>query len=367
MPRPKYILSDYLKNGLYWKLTRTVNFPIYSKADCRKISDLISKKNLTPISESTLYRLFLTNTKNNYPYVHTLDVLAFFCGYKNWYNLENHLNELQNFEWSFGKLTNPQLNTNSLLKICIHRNELKPLYEFAEQFDESLEIEKKYVLGAELFKGLKSSPNRNIQFFKNLSSLPIVRESFFELLADPAFTIKDYEAGIKYYLLGIKPEHSTRALQDFIFGNTLLFRYYYLNNKSTDCKKLGKKLYEEYNFSMRELNKINIFPRTRYLAYKLFHLSSANEPTNSEKHEEWLIDYAEKSIKNLSIPEQRILFYVIADSFCNYQFSIKEKQEQLKQVFKEVYNYLPTNIVSLNLKDQLPYLDQNATNIWKIF
>jgi hypothetical protein len=99
----------------------------------------------------------------------------------------------------------------------------------------------------------------------------------------------------------------------------------------------------------------------------LFYFSSANEPTNSEKHETWLIDYAEKSIKNLSIPEQRILFYVIADAFCNYQFSIKEKQEQLKQVFKEVYNYLPTNILSLNLKDQLPYLDQNATNIWKIF
>ena len=67
MPRPKYILSDYLKNGLYWKLTRTVNFPIYSKADCRKISGLINQRKLSPVSESTLYRLFLSNSQNHVP------------------------------------------------------------------------------------------------------------------------------------------------------------------------------------------------------------------------------------------------------------------------------------------------------------
>jgi len=364
MPRPKYILSDYLKNGLYWKLTRTVNFPIYSKADCRKISELISLNNLTPISESTLYRLFLTNTRNNYPYIHTLDTLSIFCGFKNWYQLETHLNELQNFEWSIGKIDKSKVKANSLLKICIHRNELKSLYEFSEQFDETLEIEKKYLLGAEYFKSLKSNPNKNINFFKNLSKLPIVRESFFELLADPSFTIKDYESGLKYYLLGIKPEHSNKALQDFIFGNSLLLRYYYLNNKPSDFKKLGKKLFEEYNFTSKELNKINVFPRTRYLAYKLFYL---NENNKIEKHTDWLLSYAEKSKQGLSLGEQRILFFVIADAFCNCSLINEEKNTQLKNIFKDVYTSLPANIFVLPLKKALPYLDQNATAIWKIF
>ena len=367
MPRPKYILSDYLKNGLYWKLTRTVNFPIYSKADCRKISELISLRNLTPISESTLYRLFLTNTRNNYPYIHTLDTLAVFCDFINWHDLESHLNELQNFEWSFGNLDEGKLNTKSLLKICIHRNELKSLYDFSEQFDESLEIEKKYLLGAEYFKSLKSNPNNNINFFRNLSKLPIVRESLFELLADPSFTIKDYEAGIKYYLLGIKPEHSTRALQDFIFGNSLLIRYYYLNNKSSEFKKLGKKLYEEYNFSLRDLNRINVFPRTRYLACKLFYLGTINDSIKVEKHIEWLLAYAEKSKTGLNLDEQRILFYVLADAFCNYSLTGSEKLEALKNVFRDVYNSLPANLFALPLNKALPYLDQNAKNIWRIF
>jgi hypothetical protein len=367
MPRPKYILSDYLKNGLYWKLTKTVNFPIYSKADCRKISEMISLKNLTPISESTLYRLFLTNNRNNYPYIHTLNTLSIFCGFKNWHHLESHLNELQNFEWTFGKLEKPTLTTNSLLKICIHRNELKPLYEFSEQFNEGLEIEKKYLLGAEYFKSLKSNPNRNIEFFKNLSQLQIVRESFFELLADPSFTIKDYELGLKYYLLGIKPEHSAKALQDFIFGNSLLLRYYYLNNKSSEFKKLGKKLYEDYNFSIRDLNRAHIFPKTRYLAYKLYYFDFTNDYLKIEKHTNWLMEFAEKSKKNLSINEQRILFFVMADAFCNCKLINEEIQNKLKNIFMDTYKHLPANLISQPLKNTLPYLDQNATNIWKIF
>lgn len=367
MPRPKYILSDYLKNGLYWKLTRTVNFPIYSKADCRKISELISLRNLTPISESTLYRLFLTNTRNNYPYIHTLDTLAVFCDFNNWHDLERRLNELQNFEWSFGNLNEGKLNTKSLLKICIHRNELKSLYDFSEQFDESLEIEKKYLLGAEYFKSLKSNPNKNINFFKNLSKLPIVRESFFELLADPSFTIKDYEAGLKYYLLGIKPEHSNKALQDFVFGNSLLLRYYYLKNQVSNFKVLGKKLYVDYNFTTKDLSKINVFPRTRYLAYKLFYLLHLNEISKVEMHIEWLLTYAEKSKQGLNVGEQRILFYVIADAFCNCSLTTIEKQLQLKNIFIDVYNSLPANLYALPLKKALPYLDQNATAVWKIF
>jgi len=71
MPKPKYILSDYLKKGLYRQITDTVNFPIYTKADCRRISELIHTKT-APVSESTLYRLFLSNNQNNVPYVHTL-------------------------------------------------------------------------------------------------------------------------------------------------------------------------------------------------------------------------------------------------------------------------------------------------------
>ena len=140
-----------------------------------------------------------------------------------------------------------------------------------------------------------------------------------------------------------------------------------IKNKISELKKLGKSLYEEFNFSTKELNRINVFPRTRYLAYKLFYLYTSNSTLKLEKHIEWLLAYAEKSKQGLSINEQRILFYVLADAFCSCPFISNEKQESLKNIFVDVYKLMPANLASLPLKKALPYLDQNAKNIWRIF
>ena len=366
MPKPKYILSDYLKRGLYRQITDTVNFPIYTKADCRKISELINQRKLSQVSESTLYRLFLSNSQNNVPYIHTLNILANFCGFTNWDKLEQDLNSLSNFEQSFGKIHNQNGTHKSLMTICIHRNELKPIYEFAEQFDQSLEIEKKFLLGAELFEGLKSNPNNNELFFKNLSQLPIIRESFFELMADPTFRIKDYETGIKCYLSNIKPEMSVQGLQDFLFGNSLLFRHYYITQRKTEAELLGKQLYIEYNFSLKELEKIHLFPRMRYLAYKLFHLSINESLKKAEQHEEWLLNYAKKISSYANSTEQSIVFYTLADAFCNHNYTSESRHETLKTIFKHILDSLPTSITTAPLKQALPYLDQNASSRWKL-
>ena len=364
MPKPKYILSTFYKSKLYWKLVETVCFPILTKSDCKKISDLIAIKNLPRVSESTLYRLLLLKNNDKTPYLHTLDILALFCGFANWHKLEHHFNEVSKFEYSYGKFSNRNNETNSLLKICIHRNDLKSLYEFSEQFDTSLNFEKKLILGAEFYYSLKSNKNKNKNFYKNFSQLPIVRESFYELFADPNFGIKDYELGLKYYLIGIKPGKSINSLQDFIFGNSLLFRHYYITNNKTEIKNIAKLLYEENNFSESDLNKINIFPRIRYLAYKLFYLYFINQVLKAKEYEEWLIDYAQKNINKLELLEKRILFYTIADVFCNNGFTLIEKQEELKKIFKSIFNLLPDHIFRYDLKSIMPYLDQNASIRW---
>jgi len=364
MPKPKYILSTFYKSKLYWKLVETVCFPILTKSDCKKISDLIAFKNLPRVSESTLYRLLLLKNNDQTPYLHTLDILALFCGFANWQKLEHHFNEVSKFEYSYGKFSNRNNETNSLLKICIHRNDLKSLYEFSEQFDTSLNFEKKLILGAEFYYSLKSNKNKNKNFYKNFSQLPIVRESFYELFADPNFEINDYELGLSYYLSGTKPYKSIQSLQDFIFGNSLLFRYYYLSDKKTEANKIGKKIYEENSFSESDLNKLYIFPRIRYLAYKLFYYYLNNQILKAKKHEEWLIDYAEKTIDKLELVEKRILFYTIADVFCNNNFTIVERHEELKTTFKKLFELLPDYLIKLPLKSIIPYLDQNASVRW---
>ena len=366
MPKPKYILTPYLKNSLYWKVIQTIAFPIYTKADCRKVCELFELKGLPVISESTLYRLFLLEGSDNIPYLQTLDILAKFCNYKDWHTLEKHLNELATFEWSFGKVETKTTNTLSLLTSCIHNNELKSVYDFSEQFDESLELEKKGMLGEEFYKALKTNPNNNDLFFKNFSKLSIVRESFFEYMADPTFIIPNYEIGLKYYLLGVKPEQSSKSLQDFIFGNCLLFRYYFLKKNKVETKKLGIKLYETYNFSPKDLGQIHIFPKIRYLAYKLFYLNINSTLPESEKYETWLINYVSKIIQKLTLEEKRIVLHTMADVFANNTTTKIDIHKQLKQMFSDVLNTLPAFVGETSLKDALPYLNRNAAKIWKI-
>lgn len=366
MPKPKYILSPYLKQGLYWKVIETIAFPIYTKADCRKVCELFELKGLPVISESTLYRLFLLEGSDNIPYLQTLDILAKFCNYKDWYSLEKQLNELSTFEWSFGKVHVKNRNTLSLLTSCIHHNELKSVYDFSEQFDGSLELQKKGALGEEFYKALKTNPNKNDLFFKNFSKLPIVREAFFEYMADPTFIIPNYEIGLKYYLLGIKPEHSVKSLQDFVFGNCLLFRYYFLNNDKSEAKKLGIKLYETYNFSSKDLAPIHIFPKIRYLAYKLFYLNINGTIQESEKYEIWLLNSVSKTIQKLTLEEKRIVLYTLADVFVNTTSTKIDMHKQLKLMFSDVLNTLPSFVSTTSLKEALPYLNRNAAKIWKI-
>ena len=64
-----------------------------------------------------------------------------------------------------------------------------------------------------------------------------------------------------------------------------------MNNDKSESKKLGIKLYETYNFSSKDLAPIHIFPKIRYLAYKLFYLTINGTVQEAEKYEIWLLNY----------------------------------------------------------------------------
>jgi hypothetical protein len=365
MPKPKYKLSDYNRRNLYWKLVDEVCFPIRTKSDCKKLSDLIILKKLPPVSENTLCRLFLIENSNVDPYTHTLDTLALFCGFTNWFKLEDYFNHIANFEFSFGKLNPGIKNSKSLMKTCIHRNELKSLYNYTEQFDASLAFEKKLILAAEFYNSLIDNPYQNISFYKNFSHLPIIRESFYEIFVDPNFKIKDYELGMQYYLKNIKSHKEEQYVQDFIFGNSLLLRYYFLNHKTAQAKKTAQLLYETTDFSSKEINNIHVFPKTRYYAYKLFYFEINSSINSFKRHEEWLIDFAKKSIEKYNLLEQRIIFYTIADAFCYSSFSTFENRNKLKQVFIKLFDLFPEYVFKKQLQDVLPHFEQNASNRWR--
>lgn len=92
MPKPLYDINNFSLTELKKQVSLKVGFPIWTKPDCEKMSSLIEAETKNYISESTLYRIFLQNNANK-PYLHTLDTLSKFCGYKDWSDFLNKNNK----------------------------------------------------------------------------------------------------------------------------------------------------------------------------------------------------------------------------------------------------------------------------------
>jgi hypothetical protein len=367
MPKPIYVISSFLKKGLRWKIENHLGYKICTKQDCRKLSDLIKNKGLPTISESTLYRLFLLSDNSNSPFIHTLDILSKFIGFVDWLSLEEHLVEIAKFRMTYGKFYDGNSEIKSLLTICIHKDELRPLFDFLEQFPTEIDATQKHLLGDEMFSSLCSNPNKNVNFFKNFSKIPIVREGLFELLADPTFTIPQYEIGIKYYLENISPRNSNRELQDFIFGNCLLFRHYFVSNNSSALKKVGDSLYIHFDFELKTLEQIHLFPAIRYLSYKLIFFHVQGLTNKIEPYLEWLTEYAINSVKDKIIEEQKIIIHTLCDALQFDKYLQERVLTQLKSSLPEVFKFLPDYVDMINVNDAIKFLDTNAATVWRGF
>jgi len=361
MPQPKYKISKYLLDCLKTKVEEKIAFRIFTKLDCRKTSELIQKSSDYTISESTLYRLFLLVENKNTPYLHTLDILSQFIGYKDWFSLEKYFNEISEFQHLYGVFPD-QNQYNSLLSFNIHYGGLKPLYHFLEQFPNDLTFDKKVTLGQDIYRSLKTNPTSNLDFYKQFHTLPIIREGFFEIFADPDFSISDYEIGLGYYLKNIKPHTSSKSLQDYVFANSMLLRYYFLNGNKEKVVSIGKTLYLDLPLSEKDFIGIYAFPKMRYFCYKLFF----NELTTgfNRAYFEWLINYIHEEITTADDMETRIMIHTICDSLQIYP----KLQEEIFNAFFLRYNAffskLPTYIFKLPMKERLRFLDQNGATFF---
>jgi len=164
MPKPKYKISSFLLNNLKHRLETELSYQIITKFDCKKLSHLIFDETNKSVSESTIYRIFLRESFEHAPYTHTLDIFAEFLGYSEWFELEKTLNELTNFQFLSG-LFPDERQYKSLITFSIHSGQLKPVYNFLEQFNPDLSFEKKILLGRQLFYTLRTNPNSNLQFY----------------------------------------------------------------------------------------------------------------------------------------------------------------------------------------------------------
>ena len=362
MPKPIHKISDYNLSYLKSKLEEKLTFRILTKLDCKKASEAIQHERDKSISESTIYRLFLLEGNKNTPYQHTLDILAQFIGHSDWFSFENYLTEISDFQHLLGVLSG-QKQYKSLLSFNIHHGGLKPLYNFLEQFNTDLSYDKKIILGEDIYTSLKNNPNSNVEFYKEFHTLPIIREGFFELFADPDFSIPDYEIGLNFYLNNIKPHQTFKALQDYIFANSLLLRYYFLKEKKDNVLELGKALYLDLSLSENDLGKVYVFPKMRYFCYRLFY----DEATIgfNQNYFDWLLDFIFREIQNTNPMETRIIIHTFCDTLQIYPKLQEEIFNQFVIKCPDIFTKFPDYIYKLPMKERLRFVDSNGATFRK--
>jgi hypothetical protein len=363
MPKPLHKISDYNLSHLKSKLEEKLTFRILTKLDCKKASEALQLENDKSISESTIYRLFLLEGNKSTPYQHTLDILAQFIGQKDWFSFEKYLTEISDFQNLYGVFPNQQ-QYKSLLSFNIHHGGLKPLYHFLEQFPTDISIDKKLILGRDIYKSLKTNPNNNVEFYKGFHALPIIREGFFELLADPDFSIPDYEIGLSFYLNNIKPHHSIKALQDYIFANSLLLRYYFFKGKKANVLELGKALYLDLSLSEKDLGAVYVFPKMRYFCYRLF-FDEATVGFN-QNYFDWLLDFIFRELENTNLIETRIIIHTVCDTLQIYPKLQEEIFNQLVLKCPEIFTKFPNYIFQLPMKERLRFVDSNGATFFGV-
>jgi hypothetical protein len=234
------------------------------------------------------------------------------------------------------------------------------LYYYTEQFNEVDDTEIKVKFAEEIFHStLTNSDNR--LFFREFCGFPIVREYFFEFLADPTFSIPNYEEGILCYLKGLRGDESVRDLRDVVFGNCLLFRHYFINQQRAKALLIGEKLFVHLNVNEHQLNDIGVFPSARYLSCKILFIE-----LNGDKHEmrefiEWMFEWMTKRIHYQTIEEQRIIFYSVGECFLLSALIDLHFHDRLKALFSQLFDVMPNKLFHQKLHKIIPYFDQNGS------
>ncbi len=360
MPKPNYVLSDYLKKELYKLVCIRLGFPIRSKLDCRKLSEQISNEGHSSISESSLYRLFLQRGSSNRPYLHTLEILARFCGFTGWNDFEEQQNKLDSFVRGYGRFPQNKFPLKSLISVCIHTNEIKPLIHYTEQFNDIADVDLKVKFAEEIFHStLTNSDNR--LFFREFCRFPVIREFYFEFLADPTFSIPNYEEGMHYYLSGLRKDEHLRDLQDYVFGNCLLFRHYFISGQLEKARAIGEELYERMNLSENQLNDIGVFPTARYFSCKIIYFELKKDRAQMSEFIEVLFDYLDRKMANQTLVEQRIFFFSLGECFIMSTTIDLHFHERLKGIFSHLFDVMPSKLYQQKLSKIIPYFDQNGS------
>jgi hypothetical protein len=262
----------YYDKILLDKIFNKTGIYITNKNECKLLSQIIANEKIGYLSESTLYRFFLYPNGNHKPYKNTLNILAQFCGYASWDNFVIYCDSVYLF--TDANFLNKTFDT--IISGFVNQEKFSSLIDVFESVSDENYKTKEYV-GLRTFISFQKTTSFST-FVKKYGQYDFVRNILLEALYDPFHRIQGYTDSFLYYLELTNPNY-TNYLQDYIFANAVLFRYFYFND-ILKAKEIGRKLYD-LPISSNELDTIYIFPKARYVAYKMWylHLNEAKKNT----------------------------------------------------------------------------------------
>jgi hypothetical protein len=172
-----------------------------------------------------------------------------------------------------------------------------------------------------------------------------------EALYDPKHRIEGYAESIELYL-NSADKKSASFEQDAVFANAVLFRYYYLN-KDLKALEIGARLYEKGRVDVSE-EAIHVFPKTRFIAYKLWYLSlKRTSKKNVIEHQDFILYWVRKELeKTVSVLDISIIYQTIIEVV--QQLKLKEFEHQITQITEQ-------KLIQLN-KGKIDLLKLNNAN-----
>jgi hypothetical protein len=355
MTKTRLALDSYTLLELKSQIALKLCFSVNGIPDCTKLSEVLLKEGYGSISVTTLYRLFVNHSGIN-PYKHTLNILVNYIGYSSW---NAFLDKIQDTNALNGKVINKH-NTpeQGLLYQCIALNAEKPLFAYFDSLTDR-EDHFKSMIALDVFDCLLKVNNPEF-FFSSFVTNKFVKEYVLENAFDPAFRIKNYEHAFKLHLNKFSKVNSPASFQDFVFYHSVLFRYYYLRKDTKEAFAIGNEIYSAISFESEYLERIYIFPKIRFKAYKLWYLLLIGESKHTiEDHIKALLFYAKTIYSTIESYERRIVFHSIAEVFCYSGVNIKH-HELLKDIFKNEFDTFPVHLFEKSIKTALPYFEPNG-------
>jgi hypothetical protein len=382
MPQEKYRITSKAKFDLLRSIDHYLGLFVRTKSDCAILSSVLTGDGYDYLSESTLYRLLVKPQSNHLPSLHTLNTLAQFCCFPDWFTMERFAGNYYQYNQYKDQQYGLSDYTAALLRSCIHQKNFRPVAEFFDQdFSDCDGFYLDRILGFEIFRIMADSPGNNIDFYRQFYKHPLLRRIFFEHNTDPDCRIKQHAEGMQLYLSASKPESGADGLQDYIFANCLLLRYYFKKGNYPRVLELGKTLYECEDFDVESLI---FYPRFRYHAYKLLYYKARNLTEKCRYQEQYILWYFRRNaaelkesnlffrdVNNITRPNRLQNHATAALSIFGDAFTLAGSPQKVKAELLETA-YQPDNLLfkeyaPRGLQKILPSLEVNVPYVYQHF